>query len=105
VERTDTTGLIISSLRDVLSEQDENAEIPVADFNESTYLIGPRSFLDSLTLVSVIVDIEQKVNDEYGVSISIADERAMSQEKSPFRTIGALAEYVQLLIKEQKQDA
>jgi len=97
--------IVISSLQDILSEQDENGEIPVADFNESTYLIGRRSFLDSLTLVSVIVDIEQKVNDEYGVSISIADERAMSQEKSPFRTIGTLAEYVKLLIKEQKQDA
>ena len=104
MEGKNTTGLIISSLQDVLSEQDEDVEIPATDFNESTYLIGPRSFLDSLTLVSVIVDIEQKVSDEYGVSVSIADERAMSQEKSPFRTIGTLAEYVQLLIKEQKQD-
>ena len=105
MENNELKKIVISSLHDILSEQDEKGGIPIKDFSESTHLIGPRSFLDSLTLVSVIVDIEQKVNDEYRVSISVADERAMSQDKSPFRTIGTLAEYVQLLIKEQKQDA
>lgn len=104
MEKNDFVELILSSLKDIISEQDENGEIQLDSLGESTYLIGRRSILDSLSLVSLIVDIEQKLNEKYGTSITIADERAMSQEKSPFRTIETLAKYVQLLVKEQMQN-
>ena len=49
MERKKLIRLVISSLQDILSEEDDRGGIPVEDFSESTYLIGPRSFLDSLT--------------------------------------------------------
>ncbi len=55
---------------------------------------------DSLGLVSLVVAAEESIEDTYGVNISLADERAMSQSKSPFRTIGTLAEYASQLIGE-----
>jgi len=73
-------------------------------FNKETRLIGKRGVLDSLGLVSLIVDVEQKIDDDYGLSLTIADDRAMSQEKSPFRTVGTLAEYISRLIQEEQQD-
>lgn len=105
MEKNDFIELVISSLKDIISEQDKNGEIPIDSLNESTYLIGHQAILDSLGLVSLIVDIEQKLNEKCGISITIADERAMSQEKSPFRTVDTLAQYVKLLIKEQMQNA
>src|SRR5262245_36424414 len=60
-----------------------------------TALFGHAGSLDSLGLVNLIVAVEQAVEDELGASLTLADEKAMSQSSSPFRTIGTLAAYVQ----------
>jgi acyl carrier protein len=65
--------------------------------------VGKNAVISSLGLVSLIVNIEQTLGEDFGLTVVIADERAMSQEKSPFLTIGSLSEYVTLLIKEQAQ--
>jgi len=53
----------------------------------------------------LIVAIEQNIEDEFDVSITIADVRAMSQKHSPFRTIGTVADYINMLLKENKISA
>lgn len=65
-----------------------------------TILFGSGSSLDSLGLVNLIVAIEQNIEDEFDVNISIANEKAMSQKSSPFKTIESLVEYILKLIKE-----
>ncbi len=102
MENTSVLDLILFSLKNIISEQDDDGEISLESLNESTHLIGRKAVLDSLSLVSLIVDVEQKLNDDHGISITIADERAMSQEKSPFRTVKSLAEYIEMLLEEQK---
>jgi len=67
---------------------------------ESTHLIGGGGAMDSISLVSMIVAIEQQVEDELGCAISITSDRAMSQTKSPFRTIGSLTDWVLQLVQE-----
>jgi acyl carrier protein len=57
-------------------------------------LFGPLGLLDSLGLVSVLVEIEQKIADRHEVAVSLMDDRAMSESSSPFRTIDSLADYV-----------
>ena len=101
MDKIQIESLIISCLHQLLSEtyQNENNQIPV--LNGSTRLIGKGAFIGSVGLVSLIVDVEEKLNDNYGISITIADERAMSQEKSPFLTVETLSEYITLLVKEQ----
>ena len=49
-----------------------------------TVLYGKNGQLDSLGLVNLLVIIEQNIEDDFYVSITIADERAMSQKYSPF---------------------
>jgi acyl carrier protein len=51
----------------------------------------------------LIVEVEQQVNETYGIDIVIADDRAMSQAHSPFRTIGSLADYIETLLKEPRE--
>jgi acyl carrier protein len=81
--------------------QDRSGEEPLGK-SMDTALFGESGRLDSLGLVNLIVLIEQEIEEEYGLSITIADERAMSQKRSPFRTIRSLAEYLSLLLKENE---
>ncbi|MDH7513630.1 MAG: hypothetical protein QHH14_11850 [Clostridiales bacterium] len=55
-------------------------------------------------MVSLIVDIEQRLKEKLNIHITIADERAMSMERSPFRTVESLADYIQLLVEEKSKD-
>lgn len=66
--------------------------------SRETLLFGESGLLDSVGLVSLIVAIEQEIENDLGVSIVLADERAMSQKNSPFRSIGALADYAATLV-------
>jgi D-alanine--poly(phosphoribitol) ligase subunit 2 len=63
-------------------------------------LIGKDARLDSLGLVNLIVLVEEKIQQKFGVAITLVDERAMSQSKSPFRTLGSLAEFVEEQLNE-----
>ena len=68
-----------------------------------TVLYGKSGRLDSLGLVNLIVAIEERVGDELGESVTLADEKALSQRDSPFRTVGTLVEYIGRLLKEKRE--
>lgn len=69
-----------------------------------TPLFGKKGQLDSLGLVNLIVVVEQNIEDEFDVNISLADERALSQKRSPFRTIGSLADYIGIILEEETNE-
>jgi acyl carrier protein len=103
---TDIDGIreiVLESLRAVLSETSGSENSEMSHVDEGTRLIGRTAVLDSLGLVNLILDIEQRVNEELGLGITIADERAMSREKSPFKTVESLSEYVFLLLEEVRR--
>lgn len=68
---------------------------------KSTMLFGKDGVLDSLTLVNLIVAAEQKVQEILNIAITLADERAMSQKNSPFKSVESLASYIVVLVKEK----
>lgn len=92
---------IINLIYESIDEINEQNEISISK-EPSARLFGKESDLDSLGLVNLIVSIEESVNESFDTSISIADEKAMSQKHSPFRTVDTLAEYIVLLINEEK---
>ena len=65
---------------------------------EGTVLLGEKGGLDSLGLVTLIVAAEQRLGDSFGDAVTLADEKAMSQKHSPFRTVGTLADYTETLL-------
>jgi acyl carrier protein len=67
-----------------------------------TRLLGAQSVLDSMHLVSLIIAIEREVEDTFGVSLTLADERALSMKASPFRSIQALANYIGILLADTR---
>ena len=72
--------------------------------SQDTILFGGNSKLDSLGLVNLIVAVEQNIEDEFDITITLADERAMSQKHSPFRTVRSLSDYIEKLLKENLYD-
>lgn len=97
--RSQITEIIMTSLRE--RTKGENAESR-CEMSADTQLYGHNSYLDSLGLVQLLLDVEERVNDRYGVSIGVMDERAMSQTRSPFRTVDSLAAYLAGLVDEQR---
>lgn len=63
-------------------------------FAPETPLFGRGAALDSLDLVSFLVEVETRLAERFGLESPLSDDRAMSQARSPFRTIGTLAEYI-----------
>jgi hypothetical protein len=102
LEPSEITTLVIFSLQNVLSDREEPLIEPLS---AATCLIGRGAVLDSLGLVTLLVDLEQRLDEEYGLSFALADDRAMSQKSSPFRTTRSLADYICLLIDEARQNA
>lgn len=60
-----------------------------------TNLIGNDAVLDSVSLVSFLIDIEGLVQDEFGINFVIMSEKAMSQKNSPFKSVKSLCEYLE----------
>lgn len=68
------------------------------EITPETRLLGSSAVIDSMGLVNLIVEVEQRMSEEFGVSCTLADERAMSRQRSPFRSVGSFAEYAAELI-------
>ena len=64
-----------------------------------TVLFGEDSGLDSIGFVTFIVLTEQKIENEFGVTITLTNEQAMSKRKSPFKDVGNLTEYISELLE------
>lgn len=73
------------------------------EFNANSPLFGREGLFDSMGLVSVIVLVEEAIADEFGVDVVLADQRAMSQQKSPFLSCSALAAYAARLIDDSRR--
>ena len=88
-------SLIINSLKELNEELPEDKQI---ELTSDAVLFGVGGQLDSLGLVNLLVIIEQNIEDNYGVSVTIADEKAMSQKHSPFKTVSSLNNFIELLL-------
>ena len=83
-----------------LGEERDNEDLKTA--HEKTVLFGRN--LDSLGIVVLLTELEEEISEKFDIEISLADERAMSQRTSPFRSASTLMSYVEALIREQISD-
>ena len=96
---------IVGLILDLADELNATLEQPIPLEGEATPLYGREGVLDSLGLVSIVTGLEEAVEEKFDVLLTLADEKALARESSPFRTIGTLADYTWALIKEQANDA
>jgi acyl carrier protein len=91
IEREKIVDLVFKSLNSFFIEYDLTVDL---SDGEQTKLFGGDGVLDSLGLVSFIVSLEEAIEDEFNISIVLADEKAMSRRTSPFARINALVDYI-----------
>jgi hypothetical protein len=89
--------IIFTALDSVNQEREEGTKFAIT---ADTALFGIEGVLDSLELVSLIVDVETFIADSTGNNISLTDDRAMSQATYPFSNVHLLTSYIQKLLAE-----
>jgi acyl carrier protein len=90
IDRTVAIEIVLSTLRDAVGQNGGDA----SGVTEETVIVGPGAVIDSIGVVSLIVDIEQRLEIDHHVSVTLANDRAMSQRNSPFRTPSVLADHI-----------
>lgn len=84
---------VIDDINELLPEEQQLKK------HSNTVLFGKLGKLDSLGLVNLIVATEQKIEEKFNITITLADERAISKKHSPFNTIESFVNYIFLLLK------
>lgn len=92
--------LVLETVREVGEDQGNPV---LVDAGEDTILFGEN--LDSMGVVFLASDLEEKISIQLGFDITLADERAMSQKTSPFRSVKTLIKYTLTLIEEAKAES
>tara|TARA_Y100001958_G_scaffold158296_1_gene155723 strand:+ start:2407 stop:2691 length:285 start_codon:yes stop_codon:yes gene_type:complete len=87
--------IILDTINDFNEDLEPNDKMST---NLDDVIYGDGSSLDSLGLVSFIVGLEEELEDAFGKSISLADEKAMSQKSNPYKSIDSLSEFILKLL-------
>ena len=100
-KRNKVLEVIYRAIDSVNSQQEKDLKL---NKDPDVVLFGKNGKLDSLGLINLIVSIEQNIEDEFKTSITLADEKAMSQEHSPFRNVGSMVDYIEILLEDMVND-
>lgn len=92
-------NLVLEIVKEIGEDQNKQA---LMDATEDTRLFGEN--LDSMGIVFLVTDLESRISEELDVDLTLADERAMSQKTSPFRSVKTLAKYASELIDESRAE-
>lgn len=88
--------VVLKAMRNANEARDAASQLAIA---ADAPIFGPDSSLDSLGLVGLLLDIEEGLQ-EIGCEVVLSDERAVSQKRSPFRSVQSLVSYVGTLARE-----
>lgn len=72
----------------------EDIGLSAIDVSSETPIMGGGSDFDSMAVVHLIADLETRLEEVFGRVWILADERALSRTRSPFRTVGDLARHI-----------
>ncbi|OHD14647.1 MAG: hypothetical protein A2Y41_05930 [Spirochaetes bacterium GWB1_36_13] len=95
--RNEIIKIVFETIQELNEDlENENLKNPT----EETKLYGINGNLKSIDLVTLVSDIETKISEKFNKEIILADEKAMSQERSPFLSVKSLADYIEKLLNE-----
>lgn len=87
--------LVIETVRDGLDQSGEGFGVSsLTEIDESTRLFASEGILDSIGVVVLLTELEEALDAEHGIMVSLASESAMSKTRSPFRNVKSLAKYI-----------
>lgn len=90
IDKEAITNIILDAIRDANQLRLPELQIGVS---KDEPLFGGAGLLDSLSLVALLLDIEDLLLD-IGFEVSLSSEDAMSQKRNPYRDVPSLADYI-----------
>ena len=91
VDRLAIQQTIVRAIEAANASRDPHSQL---ETSADAALFGAPSPLDSLSLVALLIDIEDAFAAQ-GCIVALSDARALSERRSPFRTVPALAAYIE----------
>jgi acyl carrier protein len=90
---------LVAIIFENLQEMQKTGEFAYEDsLTVDTPLYGRDGKLDSLSLVKLIIAVEQGIQDRLNISVSLSDEKALSQTRTPFRSVSTLVNHAITII-------
>lgn len=89
-------ALVLQAIRQINASRRASDRLEVS---ATALIFGTGSRLDSLGLVSLLIEVEEALQDA-GHEVTLSDARAMSQNRSPFRDVPALVAFIASIIAE-----
>ena len=86
----------------LLDAADDGSAGGIVDVTEKTRLFGADGVLDSLGVVILLTDLEERLDDQFDASIALASDSAMSSARSPFRTVSSLTDYITSVLEAEQ---
>ena len=83
-------AIVLHAIRTTNASRPPSSQVPVSP---DAALFGIGGALDSLGLLTLLLDIEDDMQ-RAGHLVRLSDDRAMSQTRSPFRSVPSLVEYI-----------
>ena len=98
---SDTMERITSVVYDAIDELNEQfAEENRLEKAPETALLGNAGQLDSVGFVNLIVLVEEKCQDEFGVPISLTDDLG-TEDDNALKTVGSFIDYLCRVVEEE----
>lgn len=97
VETAELQAVVLESIAQLNRSRTPDEQLEVSP---TAPIFGNASPLDSLGLVALLIEIEERLADR-GTTITLANERAMSRARSPFRDVPTLLTYLEELVAQR----
>jgi hypothetical protein len=97
VETAELQAVVLESIAQLNRSRTPGEQLEVSP---TAPIFGNASPLDSLGLVALLIEIEERLADR-GMTITLANERAMSRARSPFRDVPTLLTYLEEVVAQR----
>lgn len=67
-------------------------------------LFGGKGNLDSLGLISLVTTVEQKIEEDFGIAVTLLDDIDVLEDENPFGTIKTLTDYIASILEKKKSE-
>ena len=89
--RDEVKEAVFAALEAFNDSQEDSKKVEI---DEATPLMGGQAVLESIGLVSLIMEIEQQVQEKLQRNVSLTSEKAMAARVSPFRRVRTLIDFI-----------
>ena len=66
-----------------------------------TALFGSGGNLDSLGLISLVTTVEQKIEENFEMTVTLLENIDAFESDNPFKTVGSLADYIASILEKK----